>query len=272
MANATRQIASSPPLAPIGDPYFYGWRMVPQWNDDGSQNWEKVPLTAWDVLHPEEDDFIVQSDAHDDDCHYLKGALEEVLAGRPNVDVFADLRIDWQVPRLSVHGPDIVVFEGLKSPWVRERGTFPVKDMGARPLLVIEVVSPNTRDIDTVSKVIEYHRVGVPIYIQVHRDDSGETPVVSAEGYRTEPGGYARIPDDPRGVWVESVRVWIRGNGDRVACFNERGERILERNELRQHLDLEKQRADIEQAARLAAEQKMKELEAEVKRLRGDTT
>ncbi|VTT99989.1 Uncharacterized protein OS=Chloroflexus aurantiacus (strain ATCC 29364 / DSM 637 / Y-400-fl) GN=Chy400_1966 PE=4 SV=1: Uma2 [Gemmataceae bacterium] len=283
MGSDAPQLLSRAPLAPVGDPYFYGWRMVPRWDGAGNNHWEKVPLTAWDVLHPEEDDFIVQTDAHDDDCHYLKGALKEVLAGRPGVNVFSDLRVDWQVPQLSVHGPDIVVFEGAKSRWVRERGTFPVKDMGARPLLVIEIVSPNTRDIDTVSKVIEYHRAGVPVYILVHRDESGGAPAVHTEAYRFEPAGYVPIPDDPRGVWVESVGLWVRGHGDRIACFDAHGVRIperpeltRERNELRVRAEAEKaraeqekQRADAEKARADEAARKLAELEAELKRLRG---
>src|SRR5215203_5865491 len=114
------------PTDPDRDPYFYGWRMVPEWNKDGVHEWKKVPLTAWDVLHPEEDDFIVQSDEHDRDCHYLKDAFEAVLRGRPGVEFFTDLRIDWQVPGLGAHGPDIIVFEGLNTPWKASRGTFPV--------------------------------------------------------------------------------------------------------------------------------------------------
>jgi hypothetical protein len=300
-------LLSRSPLAPVGDPYFYGWRMVPRWDGAGNNHWEKVPLTAWDVLHPEEDDFIVQTDAHDHDCHYLKDALEEALAGRPGTDVFSDLRIDWQVPALGVHGPDIAVFEGLNAPWVREQGTFPVKDMGARPLLVIEVVSPNTRDIDTVSKVIEYHRAKVPVYVLVHRDESGGQPVVRTEAYRYEPAGYVPIPDDPRGVWVESVGLWVRGHGDRIACFDahgvrtpERPELTRERNELRVRAEAERQRAEAaevaqrEEKARADTEKvraevaetalrdekaradenarKLAELEAELKRLRGGDT
>jgi hypothetical protein len=48
-----------PTPTPAADPYFHGWRMVPRWDEAGRQSWEQVPLTEWDVLHPEEEDFIV---------------------------------------------------------------------------------------------------------------------------------------------------------------------------------------------------------------------
>jgi len=280
------------------DPFFYGWRMVPRWHADG-QTWERVPLTAWDVLHPEEDDFIVQTDAHDHDCHYLKDSVEDALAGRAGVDVFTDLRIDWQIPGLNVHGPDIIVFEGLNQLWQRDRGTFPVKDMGARPLLIVEVASPNTRDIDTVAKVIEYHRAGVPVYVIVNRQEIRNRPPLTVYGYQATPGGYELIPDNAHGVWVESVGLWVRAGTDRVVCTDKDGTPVPERpvllaqrNAEKTRADAEKTRADAEKTRADAAQgrtvfaetarvaesaradenaQKLAALEVELKRLRGDT-
>ena len=281
MGTETTRSPVPPPADP--DPYYYGWRMVPRWDSRGGQTWEKQPLTEWDVLHPEEGDFVVQTPAHDYDCHYLRDAVEEALGGRPGIGVFTDLRVDWQVPGLGAHGPDVVAFEGLAAPPDRERATFPVKDAGGRPLLVVEVTSPSTRNLDLDEKVTEYHRAGVPVYVVVNRQEVRGRPFLTVLGYRHTPEGYVRLPEQHGGVWVESVGVSIRPLGDRVTCIDRTGNRIADRPELVQQRDAlylrattaeaerdaELKRADAERARADEATRKLAELEAELRRLRG---
>jgi hypothetical protein len=243
-----------------GDPYFYGWRMVPRWHENGGQTWERVPLTEWDVLHPEEGDFIVHNAAHDRDIHYVKAVFEDRLAGRVGVQVLCDHRVDWGEPALGVHAPDVTLFANLNQPWDVNRGTFPVREMGARPLVVVEVTSPSTRYVDLDAKVLQYHRAGVPLYVICDRREAEGKAAVVMIGYRATPEGNLRLPEDPRGVWVEAVGVWVRGEKDRVVCTDEHGTIIPDHRGQR---DAEKARAD-------AAEQKLKALEEELKRLRGD--
>jgi hypothetical protein len=262
------RVISAPP-APASDPYFYGWRMVPRWDDRGGQTWEKVPLTPWDVLHPEEEDFIVNNDAHDRDIHYLKDIFEEQVAGREGTRVLCDHRILWGIPDLGPHCPDVIVFEGLNKSWDPHRGTFPVKEMGARPILIVEVTSPSTRDVDVDEKVEDYHSAGVPLYVIAdHRETEDGRAYVRIMGYRTTPEGYVRIPEQPNGIWIESLKVWIQAEGDRVACADEHGRRIPD---LRDQRDAEKRRADAEKQRADDNARKLAELEADLRRLRGDT-
>ena len=279
---ATPTRGTTSPPAPENDPYFYGWRMVSR-SDEYGQTWEKVPLTPWDVLHPEEEDFIVTNSANDRIIHYLKTVFEERVAGRAGVQVLCDHRVLWEIPMLGAHGPDVVVFENLNKPWNSLRATFPVMEMGARPLVIVEVTSPSTRYIDLDDKVEDYHKAGVPLYVIGDWRESVEgRPYIRLIAYRTTPEGYVRIAENPRGVWVEALKVWIQADGERLVCADERGHPIPEMREQRnaervradgekQRADAEKQRADAEQIARLAAEQKLKDLEAELRRLRGDT-
>ena len=53
------------------DPYRYGWRYLRRSLPDGSVVTEQVPLTLEDVLHPEEGDQVMHSDAHQRRCVYL---------------------------------------------------------------------------------------------------------------------------------------------------------------------------------------------------------
>lgn len=287
---ATRARPITSPPAPAGDPYFYGWRMVPRWDERNRQTWEKVPLTPWDVLHPEEEDFIVNNDAHDRDTHYLKAVFEDRAAARDGVLVLCDHRVLWEVESLGAHGPDVAVFERLNQPWNSRRATFPVKEMGARPVVIVEVTSPSTRYIDPDDKVEDYFKAGVPLYVVADRRETNEgRAFIRLLGYRATPEGYVRIPDDPKGVWIEALKVWVRADGDLVLCADEGGNPIPDLREQRdikaeradaemaraeaekQRADAEKERADAELAARLAAELKLQELEAELKRLRGAT-
>src|SRR5439155_3339123 len=49
-------LPSAPDLAvsPKTDPYPYGWRERPVVREDGTEVWERIPLTLDDLLHPEE--------------------------------------------------------------------------------------------------------------------------------------------------------------------------------------------------------------------------
>ena len=150
-ATMSTTILEPPPSVPANptaaDPYFFGWRYVTRWHN-GTPKSERIPLTEWDVLHPQEEDFIVHNDAHDQNTIYLKIALLQHFEGRADIKVLHDHRVDWQVQGIIPHGPDVSVFDGLKTAWDPDLGTFMVKEMNARPLLVVEVTSPTTRNKD----------------------------------------------------------------------------------------------------------------------------
>ena len=50
---------------------------------DGTADFDQVPLTEEDVLHPKVGDFIVQTDAHDEDRIYLKQVFGTQLEDKP---------------------------------------------------------------------------------------------------------------------------------------------------------------------------------------------
>ena len=49
---------------PASDPFRYGTRMARRQQPDGSFQVLCLPLTLWDVLHPQEGDHILQSLRH----------------------------------------------------------------------------------------------------------------------------------------------------------------------------------------------------------------
>ena len=90
---------------------------------------------------------------------------------------------------------------------------------------------------------------------------------------------------DERGwLWLESVNVWLAVNEQDVVCYDGvteeplgdytalKGENLEARERAeaeRQRADAQSQRADAEAQSRMVAEERLRELEAELSRLRG---
>lgn len=268
---------------PQEDRWYYGWRYVKQTGPDGQVKMVQVPLTEEDVLHPQEDDFIVQNDDHTRDCHYLKTILDAHLADRPGVHVFYDHRMDWGVEGIEPHGPDFAVVEGFPEDWDGQRGTFRLTEFGARTLLVIEVTSPTTRRGDLNQKVTEYYQAGIPYYAVVDRQfQGGEQPRLFAYGAGEQ--GYVLVETDAEG-WLplEPIGLWLRFEEGRLACRDAGGRRLRAYREVMQGARQAEERAEAEARARQEAqasaeaeaqarqqaEERIRQLEAEINRLRG---
>ena len=116
-------------------------------------------------------------------------------------------------------------FQGVRD-WNPTDGTFTVVDHGARPLLVVEVTSPSTRDNDLDDKVVEYHRAGVPFYGIVDRRVGRQGLEGRLLGYRANHEAYVRLPLDERGrLRLEPVGLWLAFEDGRAVCYDEQGKR-----------------------------------------------
>ena len=112
---------------------------------DGTADYEQIPLTEEDLLHPEEGDEFLQNHAHTRDWSYLHAIFQARTADRPGTLILSDHVVNWGVKGVRQHGPDVVVFENAPEWTGREGGIFNAGQVGARPLLVVEVTSPETR-------------------------------------------------------------------------------------------------------------------------------
>jgi colicin import membrane protein len=247
------------------DPWRYGWRYVQRVAPDGTEYSDQVPLRQEDLLYPEEGDFVVNNMAHHDDCHYLGDILRARVGGRKDMLVLSDHRIDWEVVGLCPLGPDVVVFEGLRQAWDPNRETFPVRTFGARTLLVIEVTSADSRVYDLGIKRDFYRRVGAEYYAVVDRPEASGGPDMRLLGFRADaanPQCYSEVPLDEQGrLWMESVGLWLRAENRRVVLYEKLYRRIPDYAEAVQATQQAQTRAE-------AAEARLKEMEAELQRLR----
>jgi colicin import membrane protein len=283
------------------DPYLYGWREVPHILEDGSEIWERVPLTLEDILHPQVGDYRMHSEEHERFCTYLYNVLSAQIAHDPNAIVLHDVRVAWAHPALRPHGPDISVIFNLRRRinWA----TFDEKEEGTKPSLAIEIVSPSTRSTDVVTKVSHYEMAGVPLYIIVDRFQQGEVMIRQLVGYQLTPDGYEDLPPNEAGwLWLEPVKIWLGLSGENIACYDEDGHliedyvsvtaaraeaetrateaetRVTEEAEARRVAEtrvteeaearrVAETRATEEAQARLTAEERIRQLEAELRRL-----
>ena len=204
------------------DPFRYGWRLVPRPTPDNPHHFEQVPLTLDDVLHPEVGDFIVHSDLHETDRMYLTAVLRARLEESGAAIVLSDVRIAWDVPDLRPHGPDVMVIPGIveRQDW----STFDVAVEGARPALIIEITSPETRENDLEIKVDHYARAGVPQYVIVDNQSRRGARRLRLLDYRLVDGVYRlHPPDAAERVYLVIADLWLGIEGDHVVCYDEHG-------------------------------------------------
>jgi putative restriction endonuclease len=272
------------------EPFYYGWRYVRRRYPNGREVVEEVPLTLDDVLHPQEDDFVIQSDDHQQVCVYLCNVLRGRFANDPTTAVLQDHLIAWDVPGLKPLAPDIAVIFGVRER--RKWSTFDVAAEGARPALIIEVTSLTTREVDLSRKLDAYDIAEVPLYIIVDSFERKGALTRRLLGYRRTLDGYTGLAPDERGwLWLEPVGLWLGIHENEVGCYTTDGERIEDyagvysarvRAEARAkaaeaRANAEQQaradaeaRANAEQQARADAEARVAALEAELRRLRGE--
>lgn len=217
--------------APLPDPFRFGWRYVQQIGPNGSKQRVRVPLTPEDLLHPKKGDQILENTQQERDRRYLASVLDWRLSGNPRALVMSDCLVNWGVSGLGNHSPDISVFDNVNDPKRRDWGMFQVAVEDARPVLAIEVVSPDAhdrrvRDNDVVIKVREYYRAGVPVYVIVDQEREGgpRQPIAYRRGARK----YLRLRPDRQGrLLLEPVRLLIGLRENRAVCWDaDSGEEI----------------------------------------------
>jgi Uma2 family endonuclease len=219
---------TSPPLSHEQE-FPYGWRYVRRGDE-----FEQVPLTLEDVLHPQEGDVIPVNYPHDRDCRYLAGEFESRPLSPPLGLVTHDLLVNWGVPGIRNHSPDVAVFVGLSRSLGRE-GTLELRSLGGRCVLVVEVVSPSTRNNDVVHKFDHYYRVGIPLYVLIDQPD--EDGPRSLHAYRHTPSGYEEVTPDAQGrILLPPLGLLLGMREDRAVCFDAvTGEELRDHAGLSQH-------------------------------------
>ena len=93
----------APIQPPPDDPFLYGWRYVRHTDPYGGDQFDQIPLTLEDVLHPEEGDFIVHSEAHERRNLYLYDVFGARLEPVMHFTAVAGKITGWMRQRLTAN-------------------------------------------------------------------------------------------------------------------------------------------------------------------------
>ena len=258
---------------PDGYPFHIGSRPVLHRDTDGTvvgHHYE--PLTEWDYLHPQEEDRFMSADLHSTTLHYLRQSLKIGLRHRTELTTFTELRIDWQRSDMEPHGPDGIVFEGMRPGFDRAEGTLPVEDFGAKVVAVFEVTSASTRHIDFGDKFDEFIVLGIPYFVVIDAAAPNGQPAILA--FKLMKSGYRLMVDSPKlGVRIPPLDLWLRWESDRLILADRFGQDIPDELEMVDAFDEQKARAEAEKV-RAEAEKARAEVEkvrAEAEKARAET-
>jgi colicin import membrane protein len=260
--------SSTPTLPPEDDAFRYGWR--PVLSADGTET-DRIPLTLEDVLHPQEEDIIPERPIHALERGYLTDVLRSRPLSPPYYAVLTDTLVDWGVPGMRAHSPDVSVFVGLREPLDLEVGTFALRPSGARCVLVTEIVSPHTRSNDVVNKMVHYYRARLPLYVVLDRIHEGGP--VALRGYRRGRKTYEPLPLQDDRLRLETLDLVLGIRDNRLVCFDAEGHELGDYVRVARELDeadrkIREQEQALEEAiqarekekrGRLAAQRKTRE-------------
>ncbi len=238
-----------PPLTEEERMVRYGYREIPMKRPDGSVEFRRVALTLDDLLHPQMGDVAVLSTVHDLETNYLASVFRSRLRHDAHALVLHDCGVYWNVPPLRHHSPDISVIFNVREPKTFRAG-FHVADEGTLPTIIIEVVSPDYRNNDVITKVEQYHTAGVPFYYIVDHESLDDP--ASLIGYEWTPQEFVLLSPNADGRFLlDRIGVWLGVEDGKVACFDTgTGKRLGDYTEIDEAL--QKSEAHAEAADRRA--------------------
>ena len=235
--------------------YRYGYRSEERIDERGRKSYVLRALTEEEILHPRLDDHVTHNQPHLLDCIYLHNVCQIQLAGDPTALVLGDHLIQWDVPGIGDHGPDVAVVFGASQ--VARRDSFNVAAEGVRPELIIEVTSPSTRNNDLNIKPREYWLVGVPYYVIVEEVIRRRQRRLLIQGFRRGRRDYRPLRLNAQGrLWLGMVNMWLGQENGRVVCYDRQGQPILN------HQETEQARQQAEQARQQAEQRAAQEEQA----------
>ena len=187
---------------------------------------------------------------------------------------------EMERPMLGLRYPDLLVAFDADVAAFNRSNAYVIEEQGKPPDFVLEIASPSSLRRDLVDKRAAYASLDIPEYWRF--DELAEHDHPKLAGDRLEGNEYRPLPTEllPGGVaqgyspaldlhlrWEEGRLVWHDpATGRPIASLAE--ERARADAEQGARLMAE-QRADVERGSRILAEERARELEAELRRLRG---
>jgi Uma2 family endonuclease len=201
--------------------------------------------------------------------------LRRRYADAPDVWVGGNFFLCYEEGNPRAHvSPDVMVAKGVRKE--KKRPNYLLWEERP-PTLVVEVTSRSTRDEDLGRKKDLYQWMGVEEYLLF--DPFGEYLRPPVQGYRLEGGGYQPIRREADGTLVSrTMGLRFKPEGERLRLVDmATGEPLRWPEEVEAAqvlaeaaLRVAEERAQEEAAARRAAEERIRALEAELSRLHAE--
>ena len=210
----------------------------------------------------------------------MTGSMHHLLRhlGSPDTTLVAAELYITQVPHPGRGGrrrsPDLLVAFDVEPGLYFASNGYVISEQGKPPDFVMEVASESTAARDLGVKRDDYAVFGIPEYWRF--DETGEYYGDRLAGERLvdgvyEPIGIERLSDDTLQGHSDVLDLDIRWHDGRLEWFDPETRRhIVTLDDERVRADSERSRADNEREARLRAEARTRELEEELRRLRGE--
>lgn len=233
-----------------------------------------VPIAA--VEYPDEDGKpMAEGDAQRKALTYCTETLNLYFRSRrSDVYVAGNLFIYYEQGNpASVIAPDVFVVFGVNSGDRRSYKTW--EEGGRTPDFVLEITSKSTRAQDQGAKKGIYAFLGVQEYFQY--DPTGDYLQPALQGMRLQDGNYSVIQpklttENLLILHSESLQLDLHLEAGKLRFSNPAtGEKLLSYAELEEVRQAAEQRANEEAIARQAIESRMAELEAELRKLQGES-
>jgi len=212
-----------------------GWRYVEIPSKNGRVKYERVPLTRYELLHPQEGYIIVHASPHDFNTACIGNSTKIGLRDNPQARIFGDLRTDLNLPGIRPVSPDVSILFGVSQERIWK--TFNCQKEGVIPSVVFEVTSPGTRENDFDEKYNYYCQAGIPYYvildIRYGWDGPVETATYDLYVFERISGQYEKMQANMEGkYWLPPLKMWV-GLGEKgILCYDESGELLLAPEEL----------------------------------------
>ena len=186
--------------------------------------------------------------------------------GNREATVFGSEKFISSTPRSPAHSrriPDLLIAFNAKPELYDANNGYVISEQGKPPDFVLEVASPSTGREDVGRKRDDYAAMGILEYWRF--DETGDFHGTRLAGDRLVDGVYQPLPIETieAGVlqgYCEALNLFLRWDNGQLGWYDpDTGRHILT-------FEDERARADAEQSARLAAETRVLELEAELAR------
>ena len=190
--------------------------------------------------------------------------------GNPDTTIVAGEHYVALAPATDMKGlryPDLLIAFNVDPAAYRESNAYVISEQGKPPDFVLEIASPSSRRRDRVTKRPAYANLGIPEYWRFDETDAPRRTKLAGDRLSSEgqyrPIAIERLADGTLQGYSAVLDLHLRWEAGQLRWHDPAtGRHIVT-------LEDERARADREQSARIHAEARARELEAELRRLRG---